>query len=67
LNKLFKSKVDSKIGTKNESGTGLGLFLCKDLVEKCGGKIWVTSKEGAGTAFHFTIPMVGKLVPEPVS
>jgi signal transduction histidine kinase len=67
LNKLFKSKVDSKIGTKNESGTGLGLFLCKDLVEKCGGKIWVTSKEGAGTAFHFTIPMVGKLVPEAVS
>jgi signal transduction histidine kinase len=67
LNKLFKSKVDSKIGTKNESGTGLGLFLCKDLVEKCNGKIWVTSEEGAGTAFHFTIPMAGKLVPEPVS
>lgn len=54
--KLFKSKVDSKIGTHNESGTGMGLLFCKDLVEKCNGKIWVVSQQGVGTEFSFTIP-----------
>ena len=54
--KLFKSKVNSKTGTNNESGTGMGMLFCKDLVEKCSGKIWVTSKQGVGTEFSFTIP-----------
>ncbi len=54
--KLFKSKVDSEIGTHNESGTGMGLLFCKDLVEKCNGKIWVISKQGVGTEFSFTVP-----------
>lgn len=54
--KLFKSKVDSQTGTHNESGTGMGLLFCKDLVEKCNGRIWVTSKQGAGSEFTFTIP-----------
>jgi two-component system sensor histidine kinase/response regulator len=56
LKKLFKSRVDSGTGTKNESGTGLGLLFCKDLVEKCNGRIWVTSKQGTGTEFAFTVP-----------
>lgn len=56
LNKLFKSKVNSSTGTNNESGTGMGLLFCKDLVEKCNGKIWVTSKLGEGTEFSFTVP-----------
>jgi two-component system sensor histidine kinase/response regulator len=56
LNKLFKSKVNSKAGTNNESGTGMGMLFCKDLVERCSGRIWVTSKQGEGTAFSFTIP-----------
>jgi two-component system sensor histidine kinase/response regulator len=55
--KLFKIKVESQTGTRNESGTGMGLLFCKDLVEKCKGKIWVTSKLGTGTTFCFTIPM----------
>ncbi|AMR30978.1 hypothetical protein A0256_05835 [Mucilaginibacter sp. PAMC 26640] len=54
--KLFKTKVDSKTGTNNELGTGLGLLFCKDLVEKCNGKIWVTSEPGIGTVFSFTLP-----------
>jgi two-component system sensor histidine kinase/response regulator len=54
--KLFKSKVDSKTGTNNESGTGMGMLFCKDLVEKCNGKIWVTSEQGIGTEFSFTVP-----------
>jgi two-component system sensor histidine kinase/response regulator len=56
LTKLFKSKVNSKAGTNNESGTGMGMLFCKDLIEKCSGKIWVTSQQGKGTAFSFTIP-----------
>ena len=56
LRKLFKNKVNSKEGTNHESGTGMGLMFCKDLIEKCGGKIWVTSKRGQGAEFSFTIP-----------
>jgi two-component system, sensor histidine kinase and response regulator len=57
LNKLFKSKVDSGTGTNNESGTGMGLLFCKDLIEKCNGKIWVESVQGKGTEFFFTLPV----------
>ena len=59
-NKLFKSKVNSKTGTQNESGTGMGMLFCKDLIEKCSGKIWVNSKQGEGTSFSFTIPMAAE-------
>ena len=57
LNKLFKSKVDSGTGTNNEAGTGMGLLFCKDLIEKCNGKIWVTSEPGNGTEFSFILPV----------
>lgn len=57
LSKLFDvSHFQSKLGTANEKGTGLGLLLCKDMVTKHGGKIWAESTLGSGSQFSFTLP-----------
>jgi PAS domain S-box-containing protein len=58
LNKLFKLDVKFKSrGTAGEKGTGLGLVICKEFVEKNRGKIWCESEINKGTAFHFTVPV----------
>lgn len=53
--KLFQLKDHTTYGTANEKGTGLGLILCKDFVEKNGGEIWAESEEGKGSTFRFTL------------
>jgi signal transduction histidine kinase len=57
LPKLFR--IDEQFtttGTKGETGSGLGLVLCKELVEKNKGKIWVESEHGSGSSFVFKLP-----------
>jgi signal transduction histidine kinase len=55
--KLFKIDSDiSRKGTNKEEGSGLGLILCKELLEKAGGSIGLKNKPGTGSCFWFTLP-----------
>jgi signal transduction histidine kinase len=63
-NSIFKQNLQSGEGTLNEKGTGIGLHLCKELVEKQNGSIWFESANGVGTKFHLRIP---KLLATPQS
>ncbi len=57
LAKLFR--IDMKFkrpGTAREEGTGLGLLLCKEFIERHGGRIWVESEVGQGTTITCTLP-----------
>ncbi|MCL4481574.1 MAG: PAS domain-containing sensor histidine kinase [Bacteroidetes bacterium] len=59
IDNLFRMDVnDSTLGTQNEKGTGLGLLLCNEFIQKHGGRIWVKSKTGTGSTFSFSIPSI---------
>ncbi len=58
LDKLFQvSTIHSTKGTDKEQGTGLGLIICQEMVEKNAGRIWIESEVGQGTTVKFTIPI----------
>ncbi len=58
ISKLFVAQTHfSQRGTSGESGTGIGLMLCKELVELNGGSLWIESTPGKGSTFYFSLPM----------
>jgi signal transduction histidine kinase len=56
FSKLFRA--DNVLG-KDTDGTGLGLYIVKEVIEQSGGKIWFNSEENKGTSFFVTIPLSG--------
>lgn len=57
IDEIFNTdKTYSTVGTNKEKGTGLGISLCKELIELNGGKIWVESSLNIGSSFFFTLP-----------
>jgi signal transduction histidine kinase len=57
IEKLFRIDVNySTKGTADETGTGLGLILCKEFISRNKGEIWVESELGKGSTFKFTLP-----------
>lgn len=57
FDKFYRIKNDQ---TKGISGTGLGLFICRQIIEKSGGKIWAESEEGEGSTFSFALKIAKK-------
>lgn len=60
LQQLFQKFFRTQRGKDMAQGTGLGLTITKNLVERHGGSIWVESEVGHGTAFHFTVPVAAE-------
>jgi len=57
ISRLFDIESKTKeLGTAGETGTGLGLILCREFAEKNSGNIWVESKEGKGSCFFLSLP-----------
>jgi signal transduction histidine kinase len=65
--KIFDSMENfTTFGTNQEKGSGLGLVLCRDLIQKNGGQIWFESQEGQGTTFYFTLFETPEAIEQPM-
>ena len=53
---ILDNNLFTKLGTANEKGTGLGLKICKDLIQQLNGKLWIESHRDVGTTFFFSVP-----------
>jgi K+-sensing histidine kinase KdpD len=62
LDQIFDSFYRSEKTSKQASGKGLGLTVCKRLVEAMGGRIWATNREGGGLIVHVTLPVVHEIL-----
>ena len=61
VERLFRiDKTRSRTGTAGERGSGLGLILCKEMVERHDGELAVESEPGAGSTFRFTVPLAAE-------
>jgi len=58
--RLFQAFERLEMGSQKSKGLGLGLLVCRRLVEAHGGRIWVESEVGNGSTFHFSIPIINK-------
>jgi signal transduction histidine kinase len=56
LKKINAANFYTTKGTSSESGTGLGLMLCKEFLQKNGGRMHIESQHGKGSTFSFTLP-----------
>ena len=59
IDNLFRiDEHTNRKGTEGEASTGLGLIICREFVEKHGGRLWVDSEEGKGSTFCFSLPNI---------
>ena len=57
MDRIFTLESITTLGTRQEAGTGLGLILCREFVEKNKGRIWFETIDGRGTTFYFSLPV----------
>ncbi|MNT80481.1 Alginate biosynthesis sensor protein KinB [compost metagenome] len=58
--RIFSIKSDPEFGTDNERGVGLGLVLCKEFIERQGGRIGFESSPGLGSRFFIFVKLISK-------